>query len=107
MAAGSHIHAGTGYSYVSCYMDNATRLLPDNIYTSSALTLNMCYSVAAQKGYAYFGLQNSFYCYAGNSLQQATSLGPGVCDKTCGGDVSQTCGGATANSLYAVMQGKR
>ena len=92
---------------MACYKDNATHLLPDQVYASSALTLNMCVSVAAQKGYAYFGLQNSYYCYAGNSLQQASSLGAGVCDKTCGGDAAQTCGGASASSVYAVIQSER
>ncbi len=93
--------------YIGCYADNRddkNRLIPSLLEESSTMmTVARCASLAYAKGYSYFGVQYSKQCYAGDSLDRATSLGQSAsCDMNCSGDSSVICGGFFANSVYAV-----
>mmetsp|Transcript_9923 Transcript_9923/g.23483 ORF Transcript_9923/g.23483 Transcript_9923/m.23483 type:complete len:343 (+) Transcript_9923:2179-3207(+) len=83
------------YTYVGCYRDDATRVLP--IYTQITTSLDDCVKICRDSGFPYASMQQGFACFCGN---QYDSLGiADNCDKTCN-DGSE-CGGYYANSVYA------
>ncbi|PNW74330.1 hypothetical protein CHLRE_13g604250v5 [Chlamydomonas reinhardtii] len=90
------------YHY-GCFRDNATRLLPVVLASDQKnLTLEWCAALARAAGLKLFGVQFSWFCFGGNDLAFATSLGPSTeCTMPCGGNSSQICGGPYSNNVYA------
>lgn len=64
------------------------------------MTVEKCALMAAAWGYKFFALQWYYECYGGNDITRYTQ--PGTCDRPCRGDNRQMCGGACANSIYAL-----
>jgi len=103
-AAGQQAHLG-------CFKDQGDpggrkgRDLDGHVFSSGALTVQMCRSTCAEKGFAYAGVQYGSYCFCGNSYGNngaATN-----CNMACSGDHGQTCGGRWANDVYTARASGR
>lgn len=95
LAFASHAEAPM---HLGCYVDNESRMLP--ISLGNVNSASGCYYRARAAGYRYFAMQLNTYCFAGNDVARATSLGVGDGCVACNGDASQQCGGTWRNSLY-------
>jgi len=70
--------------------------------TSATMTVETCFTLAAENEFTYFGVQAGTRCYGGffYGKNSATSA---ACTSPCGGDSNSICGGPTANSIYQVL----
>lgn len=92
-----NVNTLTGYSYASCYVDNANnvRALSGKSTSTSSMTVESC--AAFCSGYQYFGLEYASECYCGQTLTAATGSG---CTMLCAGNNTELCGGSNALSVY-------
>lgn len=102
------------YTYIGCYADAELRDLPFT-YTDrntviptflswsspAIMTVDICYAVAKQYGFNYFGLQYSNQCYLGNSYGKY-GVAATTCNLPCSGNYGQVCGASWTNSVYSV-----
>ncbi len=92
-------HAG----YLGCYADRYSRDLNGASFRAMDMTVEKCIAYCRSRGFSYAGLQYGTYCFCGNSYgRYGVSRG---CSTPCGGNPSQVCGGAWANSVYSVPSG--
>ena len=92
-----------GWDYLGCYPDeNSTRLLPNYYYSSENMTVTSCASNCSKQGYAYIGLEFSYQCFCGNTLNsRAVPVDPSVCNYACCADSSVARGGDWVIGIYA------
>jgi len=57
-----------GPGYIGCFVDSATRVLPDRKYNGDSLTSVLCRTTCA--GYKYFGIEVAHECWCGNNNYQ-------------------------------------
>ncbi|KAF8983616.1 glycosyl hydrolase family 71-domain-containing protein [Cyathus striatus] len=94
----------TSFSYYGCVAEGSSgsrRALTGASYTDSSMTPQKCQSLCS--GFQYAGISSG---YCGNSLANNGATGAvipasGNCYTQCGGDSSQTCGGAWTLSVYS------
>ena len=66
------------------------------------MTVQMCLSICAKKGFRYSGLEWGYECYCGDEESDYFQwTWPDLCDNQCTGDSTQICGGSNALSLYS------
>ena len=93
-------------SYLGCFKDQGDpgglggRDLSGAIRSDPRMSSQMCTAECRAKGFSYAGTQHSSYCFCGNSYG-ATGAAAN-CDMGCAGNPGEKCGGAWANSVYAV-----
>ena len=80
-----------GYVYQGCFKDSDARRLPVVLaWDQRNMTLEWCDALARAAGVPLYGVQFSWFCFGGNDLAFATSLGPSPnCTMPCGGNSSQ------------------
>ena len=81
----------TPYPY-GCFADTPNgRTMPVVLaWDKKDLTLEYCAALARAAGLRLYGVQFSWFCFGGNDLSLATSLGPSVeCTMPCGGNSNQ------------------
>ncbi|HEV3190923.1 MAG TPA: WSC domain-containing protein [Polyangiaceae bacterium] len=84
--------------HLGCFADSVTRDLPYRAYDSQRNTVETCVAACTYHGYLYAGTQYFTQCYCGDTYGgQGTAS---HCDTPCGGNPSETCGGAYCNSVY-------
>lgn len=94
--AGSTVALG----YIGCFVDNATRDLPNN-YPAGAGTVDSCRRACASAGYTYSGSQAGAECWCGNSFgNTGGKVADSECSSACSGDNSVKCGAGWRNSVY-------
>ncbi|OKL57192.1 hypothetical protein UA08_07338 [Talaromyces atroroseus] len=88
------------YSYLGCYTDNVnSRTLPAATTSDNNMTLTECANFCS--GYQYFGLEYTTQCFCGTGLSSSsTEAAKTDCNMPCGGDSTETCGGANILSVY-------
>jgi hypothetical protein len=77
-------------SSLGCFLDNSTRDLPhqgpqSNI-NSPAVCANAC------RGFAFFGLQTAEQCWCGNAFGLYGKVDGALCNNTCPGNATASCG---------------
>jgi hypothetical protein len=88
------------YVYLGCFWDFKPRVLNSKDTYDGAMTVQKCEAFC--KGYKYYGLQQSSYCFCGNSFAVNTKSRPeSDCSSNCSGNNRQKRGATAANSLYA------
>jgi hypothetical protein len=92
--------AQLSYRYVGCRQDNERRYLPTAISGANE-TIESCVNAAKERGFQYAGLQFWGQCFAGNYFSGPAATHDYECNTPCSADMSQTCGGAWRNSVYA------
>ncbi|KAL7417095.1 hypothetical protein BDY24DRAFT_411854 [Mrakia frigida] len=77
------------------------RALTGASFSSSSMTPTICATYCTAAGFALSGTEYSQECYCGNALSNGASLSllSSASPMVCGGDATQTCGGASALSL--------
>lgn len=91
---------GYDYSYIGCYNDSGTRVLPTQV-TIGQLTPYQCAKECGSRNYGYFGVQDGFACFCGSSDYAKLGSTTG-CDIACTGDSQYECGGVWKNSVYSI-----
>lgn len=98
-----------GWRYAGCASDDVVnRTLGLYWPPSDGLTIEKCIDFCSDpshgNGYEYAGVEYGGECYCGSQLLDASRAPqPGIygnCDMKCTGNVTQTCGGPIALSLY-------
>ena len=69
--------------YLGCYHDKPVRALPNQLPTSSEMTVQMCVNSCADADYAFAGLQVSTECYCGDVYDQYGAADATSCDINC------------------------
>ncbi|CAE6341846.1 unnamed protein product [Rhizoctonia solani] len=96
----------SGWAYKSCVREPSSgRTLTGYSFTSSSMTVDMCVSACATRGYSLAGAECANECYCGNSFSGAATGGGSVrpkseCNIPCAGDSSQTCGAGNRLLVY-------
>jgi len=85
-----------------CIQEVAGRALTGARLDDPNLTPAVCANFCASRGFKFAGVEWYTECYCGDSLVNgaSTDLVSGQCNRACGGDATQTCGGANAIQLY-------
>ena len=52
----------------------------------------------------YAGVQAGYACLCGNSYGKYGNISESMCQTSCPGDETQTCGGGWANAIYEILQ---
>jgi hypothetical protein len=97
--------------YIGCFKDQQTsnpfagattqgRDLNGFITNDAAMTTARCVAVCRSQGFPYAGTQYATYCFCGNKYGQTGTASN--CDMACGGNPTEMCGGAAANSIYRI-----
>lgn len=85
--------------YEGCFRDTSDFDLKGHLERSGQNTPARCAAICRSKGFAYAGVQYGESCLCGNSYGR---YGPASnCDYACSGNPNLTCGGYSANSVYA------
>ncbi|CDZ98531.1 beta-1,6-N-acetylglucosaminyltransferase, contains WSC domain [Phaffia rhodozyma] len=94
--------ASNTWTSLGCRSDSWTRTLDaSTLYSSFAMTLDLCIRTCDSANYTYAGVEDGTECYCGNSvLESSTYLPLSSCTYSCGGFSSSICGGYWALSLY-------
>jgi hypothetical protein len=98
------VTVGPSDGYLGCFKDpNNPFDLDGHLERSASNTPQRCIDICRSQGFAYAGVQYAESCLCGNRYGQFGAADN--CDMACTGDSSQICGGANANSVYAVGSG--
>ena len=88
-------------SYIGCYRDEGSiRDIGGYYFRSGSMTHAKCSKTCLKKGFKYAGAQYADYCFCGNSYGKYGKADN--CNMPCTGNKNEICGGAWANSVYAL-----
>ncbi|ESO13080.1 hypothetical protein HELRODRAFT_188102 [Helobdella robusta] len=88
--------------FIGCYGDGIPRDLNGFSMHSGVLTPSLCWKICITAGNTFFGVQNYYECYCGNSYGLYGPT-PGTCTSKCTGDSAEICGGYSKNSVYSAQ----
>ena len=81
-----------------CFADNSDRILPQQ-KTVQDLTIDKCMTACLEDHFIYAGVQAGGQCFCGNATPTSTAP-QSACNRPCGGDTSQMCGGSWKMNIY-------
>ena len=84
---------------LGCFADEPARDVA-NLTSLSPVTVETCIQTCKDGNYAIAALQDRYQCFCSNSYGKYGSLSADQCSDPCGGNPTEICGGAWANSLY-------
>ncbi|KAG6034696.1 hypothetical protein E4U41_006431 [Claviceps citrina] len=68
-----------------------------------ANTPQYCANICGAAGFSFSGVKNGDLCFCGHQIEKyAVKADAALCNKTCPGDASQKCGGATMIDIYQI-----
>ena len=91
-----------------CYRDNSSRVLKGDsscigqrrcYHASSDMTIEMCKDFCRTRGWAIAGTESFTECFCGN-VAPTERIPASICDRPCGGNSEQICGGDWAMTLH-------
>ena len=95
----------SGWAYQGCYNDifPRGRVLPLKQPNNANLTVEACVWSCYQLGYLVSGLELHVQCFCGNDISNGGALTPWDfdCNKPCGGNSTEICGGDNKLSIYS------
>ncbi len=93
-------YLGYNQHLIGCFADKAQRDVDVLLEVSDKMTPARCQQLANMRNLRYFSIQVGQECFGGNSYgKYGQSAG---CDFVCTGDQTIKCGGAWANTVFAV-----
>ncbi|XP_071095014.1 salivary glue protein Sgs-3-like [Haliotis cracherodii] len=97
--------ANVPYTYVGCYKDNRTHVLPHGkIEDRTYLTTETCKLHCHGMNYIYFGTKRGYKCFCGAVIKDGYMKIPdSECNASCPGDRSTMCGGHGRISIYKIV----
>ncbi|CAM9988588.1 unnamed protein product, partial [Phaeothamnion confervicola] len=92
---------------MGCYGDAAERDLAGAMVKMPAesASMEMCSAFCSALGFGFFGLQYGDECYCDDKYGSYGEVSDAECSFPCTGDVTATCGGDWANSVFKVDGG--
>lgn len=102
--------ASKGWSYIGCGRDNVSdRAFPSpNRWTYNAnMTVEGCVQRCSTANFTYAALEYANECFCGSKLDARYAPQDGImgaCTMKCAGNQAQTCGGASATSIYKLCK---
>jgi len=95
-----------GFASNGCIQEVVGRALNSDRHDDPNMTIEICTSYCAGKGYSLAGVEYGTECYCSSQLSggASTSLVSGQCYMTCPGNSSEMCGGPNAIQLYQLSQ---
>ena len=93
-----------------CYRDNSNRVLKGDdtciregrcFFRSQDMTIGRCKEYCHARGWALAGVEWYTECFCGNEAP-TNMISDSECDRPCGGDNAQMCGGAWALNVHDV-----
>ncbi|PAA69537.1 hypothetical protein BOX15_Mlig007090g1 [Macrostomum lignano] len=91
---------------LGCYSDSEKkRDLPDYVGRYQHMRKHLCNSFCLLRGAKYFGMQDTDACFCGNSYGRLGRVTEVYCPAKCPGEIGESCGGKTYNSIYEVTEG--
>ena len=91
------------FEYRGCYADQGDpRLLPIGANNTASMTVTTCASICSSQGYALFGVEYSYQCWCGNTLNiRAVPADQSNCNYACCAENSSVaCGGDGFIGVY-------
>lgn len=85
--------------YLGCFRDTSDLDLSGHLVRSAQNTPDRCIAICADLGFLYAAVQYGESCLCGDSYGRYGQADN--CDNACTGDPAQTCGGYSANAVYA------
>ena len=98
-------------THLGCYKDvmpsqtvppQGERDLAALLFLQEDLTVDFCERECGARGFQYFGLQFGSECWCDQQYGKHGKADDARCNKPCGGNRAQTCGGDLVNSVYEV-----
>lgn len=91
------------WTYGFCQWDPDQATLTAYSFVSTGMTVDLCTTTCASKGYTYAGLEWGNKCACGNSFSSGYPIDKSNCQwSVCLGSPSVSCGGSYAMSVYIV-----
>ena len=87
---------------LGCFNDTGNRVLNGFSFSSGGMTVEACVAACGSRGYAYAGAQDGNQCFCGSGSYSSAGSG-NLCNMTCSGNSSETCGGNLANDVYTAL----
>ena len=96
------------FQKIGCYKDDEVQHDLANPLTLKSISQEDCARACAleEKGYSFFGLQNSDQCYCGHRYGKYGKADDSMCNKKCRDNKDENCGGKSANVVYFFGLGK-
>lgn len=90
-------------AYRGCYAEpNGSRALPEQAYSSSSNTPELCQSSCVALGYSIAGTEYGSECWCANQFSSGTAARPDSdCDFACPGNSAELCGAGNRLSVYS------
>ena len=91
------------FEYRGCYADQGDpRLLPIGANNTASMTVTTCASICSSQGYTFFGVEYSYQCWCGNTLNiRAVPADQSNCNYACCAEnASVACGGDGFIGVY-------
>ncbi|XP_032238898.2 uncharacterized protein LOC5513456 isoform X2 [Nematostella vectensis] len=90
------------FQKLGCYRDEGKRHDIRAKINVQSVTQENCARACAleERGYSYFGLQNSDQCYCGHHYGRYGKADEASCDKPCKDNADENCGGNATNMVY-------
>lgn len=103
--------ASGSWTYQGCWTDStSSRALSGYSYSNATgMSIEMCASTCAQKGYSWMGSEYAAECYCGSSSgpgNGATKVADTDCAMRCAGDNSEWCGAGNRLTTYKLQAAK-
>lgn len=95
------------WSYQGCYTDSSSRSLGAYSFSNSTgMSIEMCATTCAQKGFNWMGSEYAAECYCGASAPAngAVKVADTDCAMRCAGDASEWCGAGNRLTVYSLQR---
>ncbi|KAK6528513.1 hypothetical protein TWF281_009754 [Arthrobotrys megalospora] len=91
------------YENLGCYQDDWERVVRTTLRNSDNMSLQMCWGLCAEKGFAYCGVTEGRICFGGGALRPGALISKNRmndCNWKCTGAPGQFCGGRWATHVF-------
>ncbi|XP_071789463.1 sialate:O-sulfotransferase 2-like [Asterias amurensis] len=99
--------SGIRVLYLGCYRDETERTLRalrEGFLTDlRRMTVALCVRHCSKRGSYYAGLEFHSECYCGKRIYHNQPVRDNLCNATCAGNTTSTCGGAPYLSMYQIL----
>src|ERR1700744_5311580 len=87
-------------------LNDVPRAFTSRISTGPNMDVGLCEGLAMELEYTLFGVEFATECWGGPSIidpELNTFVNIASCNSACGGDPSESCGGANVLNLYSLV----
>lgn len=74
---------------------------------STGMTVEMCATACAQKGFSWMGTEYADECYCGGNAPTSTKVVDTDCSMRCSADASEWCGAGNRLTVYKLQTSRK